>query len=494
MRSYCVLAMILALSGCAGSSTSSSAPAGSAAMPAMRSIMHPHTTSYSKIYDFALNANTQSAILPSGSLNSVGLALSGTSLTAGDPGTGAVFTWTPSGGLSVNYRFQGGNDGAYPFYGVTSDQSGNLLGTTTQGGGTGCSDQGCGIVFEISGSTETVIHRFRGGADGADPESGLDIDSSGNLYGDTDGGGTGCSGIGGCGTVFKLTSSGSSYTQAVIYRFTGGADGSQPTGTPTVDGSGNIYGTTIAGGTTCDGSVQCGTVWKLTPSGASYTKSTIYTFQGGTADGELPAGGLYVTSTGVLYGATEAGGNQACTDPGEGNGCGTIFALTPSGGGYTESILHKFSAAPQSTAPLPSGVTLGSDGLLYGTTEFGGGCSQSDFPEGCGMLFSLSPSGGSYAVVHSFGTGNDGISPGGGLNQGSVFGVELRKRMRSVRTTLRRIVASVRKAHGKASAQALGLASPAVFEGALFGVTGLGGTGSCADFSGCGTLYQLVGP
>src|SRR5581483_6615984 len=158
---------------------------------------------------------------------------------------------------SVLHTFAGSSEGGAPYAGLLSDRAGNLYGTTMQYGDAPCAYPfgGCGTVFELvavqeGGITQwtfEVLYTFRGGTDGADPASTLVFDSSGNLYGTTTAGGTGCGGLG-CGTVFELARSGSEWYENVLYRFTGGPDGRDPVGSLTLDPRGNLYGTTAFGG------------------------------------------------------------------------------------------------------------------------------------------------------------------------------------------------------------------------------------------------------
>jgi len=197
---------------------------------------------------------------------------------------GTVFKLDPSGNETVLYSFKRGSDGGNPAAGLL--MAGNLYGTTLTGGsGTSgtCSGEtglpGCGTIFKLDTSgNETVLYSFKGGSDGALPYAGLVMDTSGNLYGTTSEGGPGtCTGrnqvVVGCGIVFKLDPSGN---ETVLHSFTGGSDGAFPLyghlvmDTPT----GNLYGTASAGGfgttnaggpcTVVGGLGGCGTVFKLT--------------------------------------------------------------------------------------------------------------------------------------------------------------------------------------------------------------------------------------
>lgn len=168
-----------------------------------------------------------------------------------------VFKLDPAGSETVLYSFTGGRDGEWPYAALIMDAARNLYGTTLFGGNLNCnSGQGCGTVFKVDPSgNETVLHSFTGGSDGELPEGSLIMDQQGNLYGTTIYGGTY-----GWGTVFKLNPSGN---ETVLYSFTGGNDGMQPIGGLVMDAANNLYGTTYGGGAfnNCNGG--CGTVFKL---------------------------------------------------------------------------------------------------------------------------------------------------------------------------------------------------------------------------------------
>jgi uncharacterized repeat protein (TIGR03803 family) len=170
----------------------------------------------------------------------------GTTSQGGATNGGVVFQVTPTGNYTVLYSFGSGTDGRVPNGGLIRDSNGNLYGTTNFGGTTNS-----GIVFQLSASgTETVLYNFIGGADGANPLAGVVSDAKGNLYGTTSGGGKF-----GHGTIFKLTPAGK---HTVLYSFTGGADGGSPEAGLILDSTGNLYGTTNSGGTG-----NFGTVFKL---------------------------------------------------------------------------------------------------------------------------------------------------------------------------------------------------------------------------------------
>jgi uncharacterized repeat protein (TIGR03803 family) len=294
---------------------------------------------------------------------------------------------------SVLYSFHGAPDGAVP-YADLIDEAGALYGTTEDGG-----VSGYGTVFKLtrsgSGYTESVLYNFQAGNDGAFPTASL-IEKAGALYGTT-----GLGGASGAGTVFKLTPSGSGYTESVVYSFQGGSDGAYPSA-GVIDEGGALYGTTPGGGGAGDG-----TVFKLTPSGSGYTESVLYSFQGGS-DGASPYAGV-TSKAGALYGTTFYGGL----------GNGTVFKLKRSKRAYTESVLYSFRAGSDGANPYFAGV-IDEAGALYGTTYRGGA-------DNSGTVFELTPSGSSYteSVLYSFGSGTDGSAPVGGVvadKSGNLYG------------------------------------------------------------------------
>jgi uncharacterized repeat protein (TIGR03803 family) len=307
-------------------------------------------------------------------------------------GCGTVFKLTPSrrGYVeSVLHRFTG-NDGAAPVAGLILDGTGALYGTTYYGGSSCVIQEGCGTAFKLtpsgSGYNFSDIHRFRGGHDGAVPYGGLVADNAGDLYGTTTGGGKSS-----LGTVFKLIPSGTGYSENVLYSFSGGSDGSGPDGGVIVDNLGALYGTTAGGGSCTMQSSGCGTVFKLTPSGSGYSESVLYSFRGGY-DGWNPTAGLIADSAGALYGTTTYGGGHICQVTQQSLGCGIVFKLTPSGTAYTESVLHRFKGGRDGTWPY-AGLIVDNTGAAYGTTSLGGGgnCKNGQYHVGCGTVFKLVP-------------------------------------------------------------------------------------------------------
>jgi uncharacterized repeat protein (TIGR03803 family) len=313
-------------------------------------------------------------------------------------GCGAIFKLAPDGTESVVYAFQGGSDGAEPFD-IIWGSRGNILGTTAVGGANVRGGAGCGTVFRLApNGTKRVLHAFLDGSDGCHP-AGLIRDRAGNLYGVTgDGGGTGCDT--GCGTVFKIASRG---TYSVLYRFAGDSDGFQPFGL-IADESGNLYGTTVAGGGLgCPGGGGCGTIFKLTPGGI---ETVLYAFGGGN-DGAEPITTIIADKAGNFYGMTYRGGVGSCISTV--TGCGTVFKFAPDG---TETILYSFLGG--NDGALPGGRLIEDyKGNLYGTTSEGGGsnaCSDIHGTRGCGIIFELAQNG-TESVLYSFQGANDGAAP-----------------------------------------------------------------------------------
>jgi uncharacterized repeat protein (TIGR03803 family) len=244
---------------------------------------------------------------------------------------GVVFKLSPpktKGGQwteKVLHSFASGNDGANPNGGLVLNNSGVVYGTTYAGGNEGgeCGSGGCGTVFKLSPPsmkgrswTEEVLDRFNPVNSGAaQPAAGVTV-RSGILYGTTVGGGNS-----GSGTIFQLAQrSNGKWIESVLYRFQDRADGSEPRGGVVFDSKGNLYGTATGGGT-----VGGGTIFRLQPSGRSWSFTSLYDFTG-APDGSYPSGNLTFDKSGDLYGTTQQSGNvQAC-----GNyGCGTVFEVWP---------------------------------------------------------------------------------------------------------------------------------------------------------------------
>jgi uncharacterized repeat protein (TIGR03803 family) len=348
------------------------------------------------------------------SCNSLSRTISGT-VTAALATTivlALMLTFTQSASaqtFKVIHTFTGGQDGGQPVAGLTMDRGGNLYGTTAWGG-----SLSLGTVFKLShkdpGWDFTSLYSFQGGADGISPGARLIIGPDGSLYGTTVmGGGDGCGGPG-CGTVFKLQPSlivcgapPCPWKETVLYRFTGGWDGSVPSsGALTFDQLGNIYGTTRGAPhptSRCPDSLGCGVVFELTPSSGGWTESVLYTFPGGK-DGGVPYGGVIFDQAGNLYGTTEWGGDLGCFPP---YGCGTIFQLTPSGSGWTEKVLHSLEYESSGAEPV-AGLIFDQTGNLYGTS-FSGGSGLG------GTAFQLSSSDGGWMLTRLYSFSGSGEGP-----------------------------------------------------------------------------------
>lgn len=224
----------------------------------------------------------------------------------------------------VLHNFTGGADGANPQSSLIRDNTGNLYGTTTFGGDrSACSGSGCGVAFKLDAAgKETVFYTFGTGiADGVYPSAGLTRGPVGKLYGTAASGGTFNHGV-----VFRLDQAG---TETVLYSFTGGSDGAAPSSGVILDAAGNLYGSTYSGGdlSQCQ-RFGCGVAYKLDPAGR---ETALYAFRGG-ADGEHPTFGLIRDAAGNLYGTTAYGGLSGCG----GSGCGAVYKLDPAG---TETVL-----------------------------------------------------------------------------------------------------------------------------------------------------------
>jgi uncharacterized repeat protein (TIGR03803 family) len=348
--------------------------------------------------------------------------------------------WTET----VLYSFTGGRDGSQPLAGLIFDQAGNVYGTTSEGGAAGL-----GTVFELTPPADpesqwvaSTLHSFQGGThDGATPVAGVVFDKSGNLYGTTNEGGISfastCSR--GCGTVFQLTPpviSGAAWTETVIHYFNSG-QGASPRDVPIFDTMDYLYGTASKGGLNASG-----VVFRLAPPaspGGAWTYKVLHAFAGAkTTDSASPYGGLTLHA-GRLYGTATAGGAH---------NWGTVFQLVPpsvAGGAWTENILFSLDGTH---GGFPSAnVIFDKAGNLYSTTYEGGGIGTC-YLDGCGTVFKLTPSVTQSAawtetVLHSFPNagGEDGSRPSGGLifgkndvllgvtsggglgSQGTVFGI-----------------------------------------------------------------------
>jgi uncharacterized repeat protein (TIGR03803 family) len=336
------------------------------------------TVTYESLYSFG---NHPDGDRPSAGLTKLKGTLYGTTSEGGSSNDGTAFRITSGGAEDVVHSFHGGTaDGAGP--GDLINVNGTLFGTTAGGGDSGpCS---CGVAYSVTPTgTETVLHRFRGGTDGAHSSAGLII-LKGTLYGTTLSGGDGCGSVG-CGTVFSMTPAGS---ERVLYSFKAQPDGNYPVASLVAVGL-TLYGTTnLGGGSGCYYRNGCGTVFSVNLQG---TEKILYRFKGGS-DGAYPDANVIVVN-GVLYGTTSIGGYQ---------NEGTAFSVTTSG---VEKVLHRFGHGPDGRDP--EGPLLDVNGTLYGTTYSGG--------SGRGTVFSMSTAGKEKVLYGFLGGSADGSNPQAGL-------------------------------------------------------------------------------
>jgi uncharacterized repeat protein (TIGR03803 family) len=283
---------------------------------------------------------------------------------------GRVFELSPSesGGwnATVAYTFSGGTngyDGYAPMPSLVLDSAGNVYGANYDGG---INNQG--YVFELSpasGGAWTLIHLHDFiGADGAVPSAGLIEDASGNLYGTTEAGGTSTQCTNGCGVVFEVSNSSGTWIESVLHSFNG-RDGSNLQAQLFMDAAGNLYGTTTAGGT-----FNFGVVFKMSLVSGTWQTRDLYSFKSGDGDGAFPNSVLIMDAAGNLYGTTGSGGGGDCS-VGSDIGCGVTFELSGQGGKWRESILHDFTGAGDGA--FPEGLIFGTGGNLYGVAPAGGG-------------------------------------------------------------------------------------------------------------------------
>jgi uncharacterized repeat protein (TIGR03803 family) len=334
--------------------------------------------------------------------------LYGTTVQGGEFGGGTVFQLTPSGDHNVLYSFRGSTDGGQPYGGVTLDADGNLYGSAVVGGNGGSCEDGCGVAYKLTNVggtwTQTVMHSFTGGLDGSGPGSGLTLDAHGDLFGMTPTGGAY-----GLGVIYQLHSVSGTWHFRVIHAFTGGDDGSSGSaGRLLLDSAGNLYGAATTGGAN-----QKGTVFEMKRRGSDWNYRVLYAFKG-MPDAGFPYGGLLFDGRGRLYGTTYYDGA---------NNLGSVYQLTPTRHGpWKERVLYSFQGGTDGANSISSLVPDAS-GNLYGTTSEGGapGCS-------CGVIFKLSPAGGgawTESVAYAFMGVPDGAFAYNGMvsdGHGNYFG------------------------------------------------------------------------
>ncbi|HET9341890.1 MAG TPA: choice-of-anchor tandem repeat GloVer-containing protein [Candidatus Eremiobacteraceae bacterium] len=301
--------------------------------------------------------------------------LFGTTSGGGSNFDGTVYSITTGGAEKVLYTFGSkANDGELPLGGLI-DVNGALFGVTDESTN---ATTDCGAIYKVTAAgVESVKYLFKNHPDGCGPMGQL-VKLNTEMYGTTSAGGDSR----GDGVIYQATTGG---TEKVDYTFTGQPDGSQPEAGLT-NASGTMYGTTSSGGTN-----NAGTIFSFSPAGGEHI---VHSF-GSTSDGALPFGGL-LDVNGTLYGTTERGGTHTV---------GTVFSFTPSTG--TEKVVYNFGKS-STDAATPSGDLVVLNGVLYGTTRFGGASSD-------GTIYSVTKAG-REAVLHSFPSmPGDGGDPVAGL-------------------------------------------------------------------------------
>jgi uncharacterized repeat protein (TIGR03803 family) len=426
-RAFFIVGLALGLAGCGGSlsSTPSYAPVLSSVAPATSRALDTESLlwSFGGKYD---GSTPVSGLIADASGNVYGTTVSG---GAYPKYAGSVYELMPDGSKSTEiqlYAFHR-SDGYAPSASLVFDPKGHLYGTTQLGGstyGSGCNTNGCGTVFEVSPATggESVLYSFQGGADGISPLGPVVFDRHGNLFGTTQqGGNSSCTFGNGCGTVFELRSSGSSWKKTTIHTFSG-TDGAFPSTRLAIDSHGNVLGTALGGTVTSCSNEGCGVIFALSPSGSSWTETVIHDFTGGNDGGMVPTlarTGLLADSKGNLYGATSSGAKS---------GLGAVYKLARSGSTYKLKVIYGF---PRSTAARnPTGeLSFDAHGNLLGAASGGNDkCPPGRNNNPCGTIYELSPAKkGPWKEtdLFAFGYDNGGWTPNGGVvvnASGDVFG------------------------------------------------------------------------
>lgn len=316
---------------------------------------------------------------------------------------------------TIVHAFAAGTDGAVPTP-IIRDSKGNLYGSTRFGGIIDCALDTCGTIYQIdSAGNETVLYRFTGGINGSNPVAGLSRDTAGNLYGTTQGNGA----DGGSSVVFKLAPNGDESTLFLAGNTNQGCCLDSPVA---VDEQGNIYGMSPYGGEPNCGlnndGLGCGTLFRLSPAGVF---TLLHVFDGN--DGMQPEGGVVLDGKGNLYGTAYFGGELSCKYPGQFQeaqaGCGTVYKLDSTG---KFTILHTFTGPGDGSTPL--GLTIDSAGNLYGIAAGGGVIIlKSDFEYGVGTIFKVDTSG-QFSVLYTFAPCTDPPCTQGQVRN-PVFGLHL---------------------------------------------------------------------
>jgi uncharacterized repeat protein (TIGR03803 family) len=356
-----------------------------------------------------------------------------------------------------------GTDGANPYASLVQGPDGQFYGTATDGGNIGCGEFGCGTIFKVDSSGNlTTLHSFTG-SDGWDPTSTLTLSNDGNFYGTT---------FGGSGTFFKMTPDGTLTTLYTFCSLPKCADGANPYSGAILATDGNFYGTTYLGGDN-----GWGTVFKITPTGVL---TTLHSFCSttGCPDGSNPEGPLVESASGVLYGTTPYGGRKISP-------AGTVFSVTATG---VFTVLSKFNNGKNNPSGPFAGLIQGTDGNLYGTTQSGGSSNA-------GTVYNVSPAG-SLSVIYNFKGGNSGYYPFAGVieaNDGNLYGTTIYPN--TLGGTIFQVTPAGNwtklKNFNDANDEPLGALVQGT-DGSFYGTTYLGGARTNACYAeSCGVLFSL---
>jgi uncharacterized repeat protein (TIGR03803 family) len=379
-----------------------------------------HAQTYTVLHNFSGSdgSSPEAALIRDSAGNLYGTTNGGGNQNCSD-GCGTVFKLDTSNQLTTLYSFQGTFDGYEPYESLLRDSAGNLYGATTYAGTGSCAQtQACGTFYKLAANGKLSVIQDFNGPNGSTPPPGRPVsDGHGNAYGTTAYGGPSDQGM-----VYELSSTG---RETVLYTFGNAPDGNAPMAGLVLDPAGRaLYGATEFGGNCPYGSifgVGCGTVYKLDSTG----ETQLYVFTG-NQDGANPTENLVQDSAGNLYGTTEEGGDLTCSLSGvpapapvsahrlsppmeQGPpGCGVVYKLNPQT--KQETVLYSFTGGSDGAFPV-SGVILDSTGNIYGAASAGGGTNCNP-PEGCGTIFKIDTTG-KFTVLHAF-SGSDGASPGWG--------------------------------------------------------------------------------
>lgn len=386
--------------------------------------------------------------------------------------------------LSVIHNFTGGTDGAYPLA-VTLDRQGNIYGNT---------GSGYGAIYRLkhigSAWILTPLVTFQAGDNAGGDPGAVTIGPNGTLYVENAAGGdfNGQCDLSGCGTVVNLMPPATACRTALcpwnanlLYTFgnNGSSDGNTPLGSVVFDRAGNMYGTTQAGGTAGDG-----TVYELSHTNGVWTESIIHSFAGGS-DGILPVVGLAMDAAGNLYGTTNFGGAGSV---------GTVYELTPSGSGWTETVLYSFRGSSDGGVPWGP-LIVDSFGNVYGTTVYGGAGNG-------GTVFELSPAGNGWTfnLIQAL-PGNGQSGPRAGVvmdGAGNLYGTTVQGGAFGWGSVYEMVRAgdtwTYRDLHDFTGASDGGQIFDGVVldsQGNLYGAASYGGDSSCGTF-GCGVVFEIA--